>query len=301
MWACSRRPAQRRRLTLDEEHGGRVDLGFAGGAIEVNWEPQAGQVPASETITAHLEAGRYDEAIPLLRTRLQLEPDHVESLYNLGMVCSDRMELAEARQLLSRAVELDPSHVNVQVALPHLRAAAEVAGDDPINLFTYAQALLASDGDSHVAEADALFKQALRLAPVGELAEKIKNQQRKLAERVMRVNSQGMPRMDAVEYLISALQVYQPLKPEGQKQLLAEVVALSQRGLAINDPSQKHQLRHCRGGSTVSALEAACVYYAGVELLLPGQDPGLDLGREYVLAQGIAGEGAQVANEAGSQ
>ena len=55
------------------EGGGRVDVGFAGGAIEVNWEPQAGQVPASETITAHLEAGRYDEAIPLLRTRLQLE------------------------------------------------------------------------------------------------------------------------------------------------------------------------------------------------------------------------------------
>jgi Flp pilus assembly protein TadD len=92
-------------------------VGFAGGSIEVNWEPQSGQVPASATITAHLEAGRYDEAIPLLRTRLQLEPDHVESLYNLGMVCSDRMELKEARQLLSRAVELDPSHVNAQVAL----------------------------------------------------------------------------------------------------------------------------------------------------------------------------------------
>ena len=63
------------------EAGGRVDVGFAGGAIEVNWEPQADQVPASETITAHLEAGRFEEAIPLLRTRLQLEPDHVESLY----------------------------------------------------------------------------------------------------------------------------------------------------------------------------------------------------------------------------
>jgi len=36
----------------------------------------------------------------------------VESLYNLGMVCSDRNELTEARKLLSRAVELDPSHVN---------------------------------------------------------------------------------------------------------------------------------------------------------------------------------------------
>jgi Flp pilus assembly protein TadD len=315
-----------------------VDVGFAGGTIEVNWEPQADQLPASETITAHLEAGRFEEAIPLLRTRLQLEPNHVESLYNLGMVCGDRMELKEARELLRRAVELDPSHVNAQVALgiaalrdrdtgaaraplekaavleprnpfarrslgqlllmddepaaalPHLRAAAEAAADDPINLFTYAQALLAVDGDSHVAEADALFKQALRLVPVGDLAERIETQQRKLADRVMRANAQGMPRMDAVEYLISALQAYRALKPEAQKQLLAEVVALSQGGLAINDPNQAHTLRHYRGGSSVSALEAACVYYAGVQLLLPGQDPGLDLGREYALAQVMVGD-----------
>jgi Tfp pilus assembly protein PilF len=41
-----------------------------------------------------------------------LEPDHVESLYNLGMVYSDRMQLSEARQLLSRAVELDPGYAN---------------------------------------------------------------------------------------------------------------------------------------------------------------------------------------------
>ena len=88
----------------------------------------------------------------------------------------------------------------------------------------------------------------------------------------------------------SALQAYRALEPEGQKQLLAEVVALSQRGLAINDPNQKHTLSHYRGGSTVSALEAACIYYAGVQLLLPGQDPGLDLSREYQLAQGMAGE-----------
>jgi tetratricopeptide (TPR) repeat protein len=321
------------------EAGGRVDVGFADGAIEVSWEPQGGQVPASETITAHLEAGRYDEAIPLLRTRLQLEPDHVESLYNLGMVCSDQGQLQEARQLLSRAVELDPSHVNAQVALgvaalrdrdtaaaraplekaavleprnpfarrtlgqlllmedepaaalPHLRAAAELAAEDPINLFTYAQALLALDGDSHVAEADALFQRALQLAPLGELAEKIKNQQRKLADRVMRSNAQGMPRMDAVEYLSSALQAYRALEPEEQKQLLAEVVALSQKGLAINNPNRKHTLSHYQGGSTVSALQAACIYYVGIQLLLPGQDAGIDLAREYALAQGMVGGG----------
>ena len=125
---------------------------------------------------------------------------------------------------------------------------------------------------------------------MGPLAEQIKNQQRQLAARVLRAKAQGMPRMDAVEYLMSALEAYQALDPAGQKQLLAEVAALGQRGLAINDPDQKHSLRHYRGGSTVSALQVACLYYVGVQLLLPGQDPGLDLGREYGLARGMVGE-----------
>ncbi len=319
------------------EAGGRVDVGFSDGVIEVNWEPQAGQVPASTTIAAQLAAGRYDEAIPLLRTRLQLEPDHVESLYNLGMVYSDRMQLTEARELLARAVELDPGDANAQVALgiaalrdndpdaaqgplekavvlqprnpfalrtlgqlmlmkgdapmalPHLRAAATVAPQDPINLFTYAQCLLAIEGASHEAEADELFQLALRLAPVGELAEKIKNQQRRLADRVMRANAQGMPRMDAVMYLSSALEAYRELDPVGQKQLLGEVTAISQKGLAINNPDQKHHLRQYRGGTTVSALQAACIFYVGVRLLLPGQDAGIDFAREYELAKGMEG------------
>ena len=84
-------------------------------------------MPASATIAEHLNAGRYDEEIPLLRTRLQLEPDHVESLYNLGVVYSDRMQLKEARELLGRAVQLDPADANAQLAL----AIAALRDQDP--------------------------------------------------------------------------------------------------------------------------------------------------------------------------
>jgi len=65
-------------------------------------------------------------------------------------------------------------------------------------------------------------------------------------------------------------------------------VALSQKGLAINDPNQKHQLRHYQGGSTVSALQAACIYYVGIQLLLPDQDAGLDFEKEYAMAHSMA-------------
>ena len=54
-------------------------------------------------------------------------------------------------------------------------------------------------------DAAELFKRGLRQANAGDLAEKIKNQQRRLTERVMRANSQGMPRLDAVMYVSSAL------------------------------------------------------------------------------------------------
>ena len=311
------------------EAGGRVDVGFSAGAIEVAWEPQSDQLPASANIAEHLNAGRCDEAIPLLITRLQLEPDHVESLFNLCMVYNDRMQLKAARELLGRAVALDQADANAQVALaiaalrdqdpaaaqaplekavvlqprnpfalrtlgqlclmrddpaaalPHLRAAATVTPEDPINLFTYAQCLLALEGVSNETEADALFQRALRLAPVGDLAEKIKNQQRRLADQVMHTNAKGMPRMDTVTYLSSALEAYRALDLAGQKQLLAEAAAVGQKSLAINDSQQMHQLRQYQGGATISALQVACVYYLGVQLLLPGQYAGIDFAREY--------------------
>jgi hypothetical protein len=89
-------------------------------------------------------------------------------------------------------------------------------------------------------------------------------------------------------------------KPIKSKSDETETGALGQRGLAIKNPNQKHPLRHYRGGSTVSALEAACVYYAGVQLLLPGHDPGMDLGREYAMARGMVGEETEAPNAGGS-
>ena len=104
----------------------------------------------------------------------------------------------------------------------------------------------------------------------------------------MRANSQGMPRLDAVMYLSSALEAYRELEPEGQKQLLAEAGAVGQKGLSINNPEKSHHLQHYRGGTNVSALQVVCILYVGVQLLLPGQDAGIDFAREYELAKGMA-------------
>jgi tetratricopeptide (TPR) repeat protein len=177
---------------------------------------------------------------------VELDPGHANGKVALGIAALRDNDLDGAKGPLEKAVVLAPRNPfalralgqlllkkdNVPAALPHLRAAATVAPDDPINPFTYAQCLLAIEGESHETEAGELFKRALRLAPVGELAEKIKSQQRRLAGLVMRSNAQGLPRMDAVMYLSSALEAYRALDLVGQK----------------------HHLRQYQGGVTVSAL-----------------------------------------------
>ena len=39
---------------------------------------------------------------------------------------------------------------------------------------------------------------------------------------------------------------------------------------------------------TVSALQVVCILYVGIQLLLPGQDAGIDFAREYELPKGMA-------------
>ena len=70
---------------------------------------------------------------------------------------------------------------------------------------------------------------------------------------------------------------------------LAEVAAIAQTGLAINDPQQTLHLRLYCGDSTVSALQAACILYVGVQLLPPGEDAGIDPESEYEIARGLVG------------
>jgi tetratricopeptide (TPR) repeat protein len=83
--------------------GGQLSVVFAAGRIEVAWEPAAPEAPAMATIGPLLQQRRFDEARPLLETLLQLQPEHPEALYNLGVLASEEGRLEEARLLLRRA------------------------------------------------------------------------------------------------------------------------------------------------------------------------------------------------------
>ena len=63
-----------------------------------------------------------------------------------------------------------------------------------------------------------------------------------------------------------------------QRRLAERVMRASAQSMprldAVMDPS-----------SALSALQVVCILYVGMQLLLPGQDAGIDFAREYELAK----------------
>ncbi len=89
----------------------------------------------------------------------------------------------------------------------------------------------------------------------------------------------------------SALETYGALDPADQKRLLMEVATAGQKGLALNRPEAQLQLRHYRNGEPISHLQAACLLFVGLKLLLPDQESGFDFEREFGVARGsVAGK-----------
>jgi tetratricopeptide (TPR) repeat protein len=86
---------------------------------------------------------RDDEAEALYRRALELDPNLVGALTNLGNICYRRRRVTEATALYSRAVALDERHAEAHYnlgyvlleggeawrAVPHLRRAVAAKGD----------------------------------------------------------------------------------------------------------------------------------------------------------------------------
>jgi Flp pilus assembly protein TadD len=56
--------------------------------------------------------GEYDLAIAALKKSLSLKPDNVDALSLLGVILLDRNEIAEAENLLRRAIALNENYFN---------------------------------------------------------------------------------------------------------------------------------------------------------------------------------------------
>jgi Flp pilus assembly protein TadD len=97
--------------------GGSTIVGVDDEQIHVQWIPDGTASEPMEYVLTLLQSGRLKEAVPLLETLRQINPNDQDTLYNLGMALSDMGRLDEAREHLGHLVSLYPDFANGQIAL----------------------------------------------------------------------------------------------------------------------------------------------------------------------------------------
>jgi tetratricopeptide (TPR) repeat protein len=236
------------------------------------------------------DTGQLDKAEPILRHAVNVAPDQVNARVALGVVLARKGRHAEAIPVLREAVAQEPTnpwaHRNlggclmtlgqIAEAETSLRRAAELNPADPQALFGLAQVLQAT---GELKEADDLYIKVIALDERSSLAEKAKQERTKLSQQSFRAALPGMERPDAIMYCLSALQVFEKMKPEEIKKIGFEIALLGQKGLATTESAQKYRLKSMPG--QFSGLHLVCLMYVAFRKVAPDHDIGFDLSNEF--------------------
>ena len=87
----------------------------------------------------------------------------------------------------------------------------------------------------------------------------------------------------AYGYMVDALDRLSCMDRELKRAVVIELVLLAAKGMAINDLVTKHRLRSLEG--EFDGLYLACLFYAAVQEVTPGEGIGIDFSREYQKAK----------------
>lgn len=101
-------------------------------------------------------------------------------------------------------------------------------------LFRYGYPLRAS-------RADEAYQQVISLNEYGEMAEAARQARSKIATGTFR-EAPGDVRMDAVMYLVSALEKFQDKSPDELQKIGFEIAMLGTRGININEPESSYPI-----------------------------------------------------------
>ena len=245
------------------------------------------------------DLGSLDEAKLHLLKAVHLDPDNVNALVALGVAHYRAGDAEAAQRRLEQAIAREPgngyAHRNLAAvlgnagdvagAIEHLRAARTALPDDPLAAYGLAHALEDAGGDDGLEEADTLYQDVLRLAPSGQIAEQARQARSRIAQLRMREASHGGLRMDAVMYLLGALQRFDRMKPEEVQAVALEIAVVGQRGIDVNNPGSRYELRSLPGEFT--GMHLMCLMFAAFRQVAPDSDIGFDLLAEYQAAQSM--------------
>jgi tetratricopeptide (TPR) repeat protein len=258
--------------------------------------------PENVTLLANLgmvysDQGFLEEAIVLLEEAVTLDPSHADGFVALGVACTRKGDLPGATEHLVHATDLQPQNPwafrNLGAvylkrdmpaeALGALTVATELSPEDERAWFGLAEALQQS-GDT--SRADDAYQRVIALNEYGEMAEMARQARSKIATGTFR-KTPGDVRMDAVMYLLSALERFQHMETAQLQKIGFEIAMLGTQGININDPESRYTIETLPG--EFSGLSLVCHQYAAFKRFAPEMDIGIDLSREYEAAREMFG------------
>ncbi|OGV66147.1 MAG: hypothetical protein A3K19_19635 [Lentisphaerae bacterium RIFOXYB12_FULL_65_16] len=244
------------------------------------------------------DQGKLPEAIDHLKKAVALEPESANAWNALGIAHQRQGDRAEAQKALEESVRLDPENgytlrnlgglladATPEKGLQYLQRAALLLPQDQATQYGYGLCL-AKTGKTE--EADRVLIAAMGLAPYTNIAELCRKARPKIAHENMRSRAGGSARMDVVLYCVAALEKIRELGVQRFQPIAFEIALLGRSGLDINDPAQKYTLKSLPG--QFSGMQLVSYMYVGFKHIASEQDAGIDLSREYELAQKMFGE-----------
>ena len=246
------------------------------------------------------ELGQTAESVEPLERCTRLAPDYTNAWVGLGVAYTRLGRITEAMRALQQAVQQQPQNPFAQrnlgallskdgkhdEALPHFRQAVAQAPNDPAAAFGLGQCLHALGGE-HRQEADQIYSDFIKGFPDSPVAEMARQALTQLAQDSFRGNANGNVRMDAVFYMMDALDRFAGMNKTEVSQVTMEIALLGRQGLRINDPDTRYTLRSMAG--EFSALNLLCLMHVGVRGFDPSAETGTGLDKEYDVAKAMQG------------
>jgi tetratricopeptide (TPR) repeat protein len=238
------------------------------------------------------DAGFVERAIDLLLQSVEIMPEYADGYVALGVAYTRLDDLIKAGESLRKAIEIEPKNPwayrnlgvvylrqdNPTEAITVLSKATELSPQDDRAWFGLAEALELT-GDT--SRADDAYQQAISINEYGDMAEAARQARSKIATGMFR--GKNDLRMDAVMYLLSALEKFRAKDNEELQKIGFEIAMLGTTGININDPESSYTISSLPG--EYSGLSLVCHQYAAFKQFAPQMDIGFDLSQEYKAAE----------------
>lgn len=241
---------------------------------------------------AYSELGQYQQATEILEKAVELAPDHAHALVGLGVAEVAAGNLLIGEEWLKKALNLEPTNRwalrNLAGALMKqrrfddsllmIRQCLAVAPDDIAMMIAYGDCLTEL-GRSN--ESEVHYRSAVETGGPEHLVDLAKARLTKRSEQAFR--SSGDIRPDVVQYMKDALNRFKSMELTQIQNLALELTLLGNKGLNINDPTKKYQIKAWDG--EYSGLHLISIMYAAFQQFAPDTDIGIDLSKEYHVAK----------------